>query len=68
MELFIKCLLLSAIMAFNCKLFFETMIPKRKWVHQSIDGTMPLAFIFGFMMIAYMAVSYTQLDVYKRQG
>lgn len=56
MELFIKCLLLSAIMAFNCKLFFETMIPKRKWVHQSIDGTMPLAFIFGFMMIAYMEI------------
>lgn len=56
MELFIKCLLLSAIMACSCKLFFETMVPRRKWKHRSLGNTMPFAFIIGFMIIAYTEI------------
>ena len=56
MELVIKCLALSVVMSFSCKLFFETLIPLRKWEHRWIEKTIIPAFVSAFMIISFSEV------------
>lgn len=51
-ENFLRCLVLSLMTGTSCQLFFETIVPRRRWLHQWIEYTAIPAFTAGGMFIA----------------
>lgn len=56
MEIIIRCVILSFLMAASCILFFETLLPKRafrfRWIHHMALPT----FAAGFLLIAFTPI------------
>lgn len=52
MRIITKSLVLSLLLSMSCKVFFDTLIEKKKWKYSWLDYTEILAFMLGFMMIA----------------
>ena len=57
-----RCLVLAFMMGTSCQLFFETIVPRRKWRHTWIEYTTIPAFAAGGMII-----SFTQIPPYILQ-
>lgn len=56
MQIIIKCLILSLLMALTCKIYFETVAEKRRWRKRWIEHTVLPAFMMGFMVIAFTEI------------
>ncbi|MDE7477391.1 MAG: GHKL domain-containing protein [Lachnospiraceae bacterium] len=56
METILRCLLLSFMLGTSCQLFYETIVPQRKWQHPWIEYTMIPAFTAGGMIIAFTEI------------
>lgn len=52
----LRCLVLSLLTGTSCQLFFETIVPRRKWRHPWIEYTAVLAFTAGSMVIAFTPI------------
>lgn len=52
----LKCLILSLMLAFSCKIYFETLVERREWRYPWFDRMDILAYIAGFMLIAFSKV------------
>lgn len=52
MGMILKGLALSFFLSVSCKVFFDTLLEKRRWKRGWIEYTEFLAFTFGFMMIS----------------
>ncbi|MCH1981188.1 hypothetical protein MCG98_01175 [Ruminococcus sp. OA3] len=51
-----KSLALSLMLAVSCRLFFETLIPKRIWTYKWVEFTILPAFALGIMIIAFTEI------------
>lgn len=51
-----RCLVLAFIMGTSCQLFFETIVPRRKWRHQWIGYTTIPAFAVGNIIIFFTPI------------
>lgn len=58
----LRCLVLTFMMGTSCQLFFETVVPRRRWRHQWIEYTTIPTFAAGGMII-----SFTQIPPYILQ-
>lgn len=56
MEMVIRCLILSLILALSCKLYFETLVERREWRYQWVKWIDVLAYMIGFLIIAFSEV------------
>lgn len=56
MELFIRALVLGAVLSITCKIFFETILEKRKWKRKWIGDTELLAFLAGVLLISFSRI------------
>lgn len=56
MENALRCLVLSLMSGTSCQLFFETIVPRRKRLHQWIEYTAIPAFTAGGMFIAFTPI------------
>ncbi|MDE7272920.1 MAG: GHKL domain-containing protein [Lachnospiraceae bacterium] len=61
-ENIMRCLVLSFMIGTSCQVFFEAIVPKRKWRHQWIAHTTIPTFAAGSMII-----SFTQIPPYILQ-
>lgn len=52
MEIFLKSLALSLVMSISCKVFFDTLLEKRRWRRGWIENTELLAFTLGIIIIS----------------
>ena len=52
MEIFLKSLALSLVMSISCKVFFDTLLEKRRWRRGWIEYTELLAFTLGIIIIS----------------
>lgn len=55
MEIFLKSLALSLVMSISCKVFFDTLLEKRRWRRGWIEYTELLAFTLGIQLKLYMS-------------
>lgn len=56
MSVILKCLVLSFMTGIACKIFFETLIPRRKMRCRWMENTFLVAFILGFVLISITPV------------
>lgn len=56
MSVILKCLALSFMTGIACKIFFETLIPRRKMRYGWMENTFLLTFALGFMIISMTPV------------
>ena len=56
MNTFIRCLVLSLMVALSCQLFYETLVPRKRRHPEWINSTATAAFTTGFLLISYAAV------------
>lgn len=56
MEIFIKCVILSFLMAASCNLFFETLLPKRTFPFRWLRHMSLPTFMVGFLLIAFTPI------------
>lgn len=52
----LRCLVLALMMGTSCQLFFETIVPKRKWKHPWTEYTTIPAFAAGTMIISFTPI------------
>lgn len=52
LEIVMRSIILSMMMGFSCLLFFETVVPRRKFRQQWMEHTAVLAFWAGFLILA----------------
>ncbi len=56
MNTFMRCLVLSLMIALSCQLFYETIVPRKRRHPEWINNTATAAFTAGFLLISYAAV------------
>lgn len=56
MEIFIKCVILSFLLAVSCNLFFETLLPKRTFRFGWLRHMAVPTFTAGFLLIAFTPI------------
>ena len=56
MEHLFRCLILSIMTGISCQLFYETIVPHRKWRQKWIEYTAIWAFAAGFLAISFAKV------------
>lgn len=56
MEYLFRCLILSIMIGISCQLFYETIVPHRKWRQKWIEYTTIPAFAAGFLAISFAKV------------
>lgn len=56
MAVILKCLILSLMLAFSCKIYFETLVEQREWRYQWFNRIDILAYMVGIMIISFSKV------------